>query len=80
MNAGLHEAIHLPGWADKSSGRHLRMIVLVGDAPPHLDYQDDYRYPNCCRRRSAAGIKIFPVGASGLESDAGIYLPHSSPR
>jgi hypothetical protein len=73
VNAGLHDAIHLPGWADNSTGRHLRMIVLVGDAPPHLDYQDDYRYPALLQEAAAAGIKIFPVGASNLESD-GEYI------
>ena len=31
VDAGLHDAIHLQGWADNSTGRHLRMIVLVGD-------------------------------------------------
>jgi len=69
VNAGLHDAIHLPGWADNSTGRHLRMIVLVGDAPPHIDYQDDYRYPALLQEAVASGIKIFPVGASNLEND-----------
>jgi hypothetical protein len=73
VNAGLHEAIHLPGWADASSGRHLRMIVLVGDAPPHLDYANDYEYPDLLEDAVAAGIKIFPIGASGLD-DLGEYV------
>jgi hypothetical protein len=73
VNAGLHDAIHLPGWADNSTGRRLRLIVLVGDAPPHLDYQDDYSYPALLQEAVAAGIKIFPVGASNLESD-GEYI------
>ncbi len=67
VNAGLHDAIHLPGWADNSTGRHLRMIVLVGDAPPHIDYQNDYRYPDLLQEASADGIKIFPVGASDID-------------
>jgi hypothetical protein len=67
VNAGLHDAIHLPGWTDNSTGRHLRMIVLVGDAPPHIDYQDDYRYPDLLQEASADGIKIFPVGASDID-------------
>jgi hypothetical protein len=67
VNAGLHDAIHLPGWADNSTGRHLRMIVLVGDAPPHIDYQNDYRYPDLLQEATANGIKIFPVGASDID-------------
>ena len=73
VNAGLHDAIHLQGWADNSTGRHLRMIVLVGDAPPHLDYANDYRYPQLLNEAAANGIKIFPVGASNLEAD-GEYI------
>jgi hypothetical protein len=73
VNAGLHDAIHLPGWADNTTGRHLRLIVLVGDAPPHIDYQDDYRYPDLLQEAAANGIKIFPVGASGIDL-AGEYI------
>jgi hypothetical protein len=73
VNAGLHEAINLPGWADNSTGRHLRVIVLVGDAPPHLDYPNDYAYPDLLRQAVARGIKVFPIGASNLDS-AGEYI------
>lgn len=73
VNAGLHDAIHLQGWADNSTGRHLRMIVLVGDAPPHLNYANDYSYPQLLNEAAANGIKIFPVGASNLEAD-GEYI------
>jgi hypothetical protein len=73
VSAGLHDAIHLQGWADNSHGRHLRMIVLVGDAPPHLDYPNDYEYTSLLSEAAAAGIKIFPIGASGLK-DQGEYI------
>jgi hypothetical protein len=73
VSAGLHDAIHLPGWAPQDSGRHLRMIVLVGDAPPHLDYPNDYEYTTLLQEAVAAGIKIFPIGASGLP-DQGEYI------
>ncbi len=73
VNAGLHDAIHLPGWADDTTGRRLRMIVLVGDAPPHLDYQNDESYPALLNEAVTAGIKIYPIGASGLE-DQGEYI------
>ncbi|HET6313130.1 MAG TPA: vWA domain-containing protein [Chloroflexia bacterium] len=73
VNAGLHDAINLPGWADNSTGQHLRMIVLVGDAPPHLDYPNDYAYPDLLQQAVAKGIKIFPIGASNLDS-GGEYI------
>src|SRR6266481_9584111 len=37
VSAAMHDAVHRLNW---SSGKALRMIVLVGDAPPHMDYQD----------------------------------------
>jgi hypothetical protein len=73
VNAGLFQAINLPGWADNSSGRRLRMIVLVGDAPPHIDYPNDHAYPDLLQQAVAKGIKIFPIGASNLDS-AGEYV------
>ena len=41
VSAAMHDAVHRLTW---SSGHALRMIVLVGDAPPHLDYQDGFDY------------------------------------
>jgi Mg-chelatase subunit ChlD len=73
VQAGLNDAIHLPGWADNSHGRRLRLIVLVGDAPPHLDYANDMPYPDLLQQAVAAGIKILPIGASGLDAQ-GEYI------
>ena len=73
VNAGLHDAIHLPGWADNGSGRHLRMIVLVGDAPPHLDYQDDYRYPDLLQEAAGPASRYSRWGRATSESD-GEYI------
>ncbi|HKP53317.1 MAG TPA: VWA domain-containing protein [Chloroflexia bacterium] len=73
VNAGLRDAINLQGWADNSTGRRLRMIILVGDAPPHLDYPNDTAYTGLLQQAVAKGIKIFPIGASGLD-DQGEYI------
>jgi hypothetical protein len=73
VNAGLYDAIQLPGWADANTGRHLRMIVLVGDAPPQLGYENDYHYPQLLRQAVSQGIKIFSIGASDLD-EQGEYI------
>jgi Mg-chelatase subunit ChlD len=73
VNQGLREAINLQGWADNSAGRRLRLVVLVGDAPPHIDYSNDIPYPVLLGQAVARGIKIFPVGASNLD-EAGEYV------
>lgn len=67
VNEGLQEAINLQGWSDNSTGRRLRLVVLVGDAPPHVDYNSSY--PALLGEAVAKGIKIFPVGASNLDTD-----------
>lgn len=73
VSAGLHDAINLPGWSSDESGKHLRMIVLVGDAPPHLDYPNDYEYTTLLQDAVQRGIKVFPIGASGLNAQ-GEYI------
>jgi hypothetical protein len=37
---------------------------LVADAPPHLDYEQDYDYIQEARAAVARGIKIYPIAAS----------------
>ena len=73
VNEGLRQAINLQGWADNGTSRRLRLVVLVGDAPPHIDYTNDTPYPVLLSEAVARGIKIFPVGASNLD-DAGEYV------
>ena len=36
----------------------LRVIFLVGDAPPHMDYADDVKWSDTCREAKARGILI----------------------
>jgi hypothetical protein len=47
VNQALNEAVTKITWSkDKKT---LRMIFLVGDAPPHMDYPDDVKYPETCQ-------------------------------
>jgi hypothetical protein len=41
--------------------RTLRIIFLVGDAPPHMDYKDDVKYPVTCKKAVEKGILINTV-------------------
>lgn len=46
VNQALNEAVTRPTWSqDKST---LKLVFLVGDAPPHMDYADDVKYPATC--------------------------------
>jgi hypothetical protein len=49
-----------------------RLVVLVADAPPHLDY-GGVQYDESMMAALGKGIKIFSVGASGLDKQ-GEYI------
>lgn len=63
MNEALHETVHRLSW--RGSGA-TRMVVLLADAPPHLDYGGP-QYDDDMLAALGKGIKIFSVGASGLD-------------
>jgi hypothetical protein len=62
LNEALHETVHGLSWRADAA----RMVVLVGDAPPHLDYGGP-QYDQDMQAALAKGIKLFAVGASGLD-------------
>lgn len=66
LNEGLHQAVQGVNWADDA----LRLVVLVADAPPHMDYQGDYDYVQEARVAAAKGVKIFPIAASNSDDRA----------
>jgi Mg-chelatase subunit ChlD len=64
VNQALHDAVHKIKWSDDT--RALKIIFLVGDAPPHMDYKDDVKYPETCQVACKKGIIINTIqcGAS----------------
>jgi|SRR5262245_58269022 len=63
VNQALFDAVHKVKWStDKST---LRIIFLVGDAPPHMDYTDDVKYPETCKKACQKGIIINTVQCGG---------------
>jgi hypothetical protein len=58
VSAALHDAVHRVSW---SQGRGLKVIFLVGDAPPHVDYQDGLDYRRHAREAAARGIVIETI-------------------
>lgn len=59
VNQALHEAVQLISWSpDRAAARH---VVLLGNAPPHLDYDDDIPYRETCRAAAARGVVIHAV-------------------
>jgi hypothetical protein len=58
VSAALHDAVHRVSW---SQGEALRLIFLVGDAPPHTDYQDGFDYRRHAREARQRGITIEAI-------------------
>jgi Mg-chelatase subunit ChlD len=63
LNEALHTAVHRISWRGQGA---TRLVVLVADAPPHLDYGQPW-YDDDMQGALARGIKLFAVGASGLD-------------
>jgi len=59
VNQALNEAVTKVSWS-KDPGA-LKVIFLVGDAPPHMDYSDDVKYPETLRLAKQAGIVIIAI-------------------
>jgi Mg-chelatase subunit ChlD len=64
LNEALHEVVHRLSWRRDA----VRTVVLVADAGPHLDYGGP-QYDIDMQAALAKGIKLFTVGASGLEAE-----------
>jgi Mg-chelatase subunit ChlD len=59
VNQGLDDAVNKIKWGtDKKA---LRIIFLVGDAPGHMDYPDDVKYPVTCKKACEKGIIINTI-------------------
>ena len=59
VNQALNEAVTKISWSRDPNT--LKLIFLVGDAPPHMDYPDDEKYPATVRLAKEAGIVIISV-------------------
>ena len=64
LNEALHKAVNKPDWRDQHT---VRLIFLIADAPPHLDYEQDHSYAKDMERARQMGIKIHTVATSGLD-------------
>ena len=71
LNEALHAAVHEPGWRLEEDA--LRLMFLIADAPPHLDYLEDYSYADEMIEAHRRGIKIFSIASSGLD-EQGEYV------
>ncbi|NUN52003.1 MAG: VWA domain-containing protein, partial [Planctomycetaceae bacterium] len=63
VNRALRDAVTKLSWT--AGDRVLRVIFLVGDAPPHMDYAEDVPYARTCEEAVRAGIVINTLRCGG---------------
>jgi hypothetical protein len=61
VNQALNDAVQKISWSQDPSS--YKVIFLVGDAPPHMDYQDDVKYPQTLKIATARGIVVNTIQA-----------------
>jgi len=59
VNQALHEAVSDIQWSDQQ--KTYKTIFVVGDCPPHMDYQDDVKYTLSCKEAARKGITINTI-------------------
>jgi len=66
VNQALHEAVTGSQWSQDDST--LKLIFLVGDAPPHMDYPDDVKYQKSCELAAKRSIYINTIQCGGIRA------------
>jgi Mg-chelatase subunit ChlD len=59
VNEALADAIQKMPWSGDS--KVLKIIFLVGDAPPHMDYPNGPKYPDLCREAAKKNLIINTI-------------------
>lgn len=59
VNQALYEAVDTISWGQDPNA--YRVLFLVGDAPPHMDYQDDVKYPQTLVLAKQRGIRVNAI-------------------
>ncbi len=64
VNQALHDALYKVAWSNAQDT--YQAIFLVGDAPPHMDYQGEMQYPEIIAEARARGIRVNAIQAGTL--------------
>jgi len=71
VNQALHESVTKIKW--NKSKKVLKLVFLVGDAPPHMDYQDDVKYPEICKLAAKSNIILNTVQCGNMASTTPVW-------
>ncbi len=59
VNQALNEAVTKFEWSKEA--QTLKLVYLVGDAPPHMDYEQDVKYLTSCELAAKAGLTVNTI-------------------
>lgn len=68
VNRALDDAVNRISWGQSDS--NYKVVFLVGDAPPHMDYQGDPRYPEILAAAATKGIVVNTIQCGDMPQTA----------
>lgn len=71
VNEALDEAVNKLSWS--ANRGVLKVIFLVGDAPPHMDYPDGPKYPDICQAAAKKDLIINTIQCGNLAETTPIW-------
>ena len=64
VNEALHASLDSVEWRQDDT---VRLVIMVADAGPHMDYQNDPGYDEAMATALRRGVKIHTIASSGLD-------------
>jgi Mg-chelatase subunit ChlD len=71
VNQALHEAVKRLSWSNDPNV--LKIAFLVGDYPPHMDYEQDVKYKETCAEARKLGIVINTVQCGAVSETTPVW-------
>jgi Mg-chelatase subunit ChlD/cell division protein FtsB len=71
VNQALYEAITAMSWSEDRAT--YKVVFLVGDAPPHMDYHDDIPYHHSAKIAAESGIVLNTIQCGWIDGTQEIW-------
>lgn len=73
VNQALDDAVNRMSWSQGRDHRTTRIVFLVGDAPPHMDYHQDRKYQDIMRDARHADIRVNTIQAGNARDTEKVW-------
>ena len=71
VNQALYDAVNRISWSKNESV--YKVAFLIGDAPPHMDYNNDVKFPATLERAKQKGIIVNTIQSGQSQSTAPVW-------